>query len=84
MASFFPRAASRALRSAARPALSFQRPAAVPFRRGLAVPAEQPRLRLGSIGKLGRVLKRVTILIDSSTQLPGENHSWRHRLPQVY
>ncbi|KAG9186103.1 peroxiredoxin (alkyl hydroperoxide reductase subunit C) [Alternaria panax] len=49
MASFFPRAASRALRSSARPALRVQRPAASLFRRGFALPAEQPRLRLGSI-----------------------------------
>ncbi|KAF9696605.1 hypothetical protein EKO04_005210 [Ascochyta lentis] len=48
MSAFFARAASRALRSAARPALRAQRPAAT-FRRGLTVPAEQPRLRLGSI-----------------------------------
>jgi hypothetical protein len=50
MASFFPRAASLALRSSARPALRVQRPAAPLFRRGFALPAEQPRLRLGSIG----------------------------------
>lgn len=49
MASFFPRAASRALRYNARPALNFSRPAAPLLRRGIAVPAEQPRLRLGSI-----------------------------------
>ncbi|KAH7091274.1 thioredoxin-like protein [Paraphoma chrysanthemicola] len=50
MASFLPRAASRALRSTARPALSFQRPhATLLLRRGLALPAEQPRLRLGSV-----------------------------------
>ncbi|KAI8939067.1 hypothetical protein NX059_004906 [Plenodomus lindquistii] len=49
MASIFPRAASRALRLSARPALNFQRPVAPLLRRGLAVPAEQPRLRLGSI-----------------------------------
>ncbi|KAF1834868.1 mitochondrial peroxiredoxin-like protein Prx1 [Decorospora gaudefroyi] len=51
MASFFPRAASRALRFSARPTLRVQRPAAaaVPLlRRGMALPAEQPRLRLGS------------------------------------
>jgi hypothetical protein len=52
MASFLPRAASRALRSSARPTLSFQRPAAPLLRRGIALPAEQPRLRLGSEGKL--------------------------------
>ena len=49
MSAFIPRAASRALRSAARPALRVQRPAATSFRRGLAIPAEQPRLRIGSI-----------------------------------
>lgn len=50
MSAFLPRAASRALRSAARPALRVQRPACAPqFRRGLALPAEQPRLRLGSV-----------------------------------
>lgn len=49
MSASIPRAASRALRSAARPALRVQRPAATPFRRGLAIPAEQPRLRIGSV-----------------------------------
>ncbi|KAF3051342.1 peroxiredoxin 1 [Didymella keratinophila] len=49
MSAFIPRAASRALRSAARPVLRTQRPAATPFRRGLAIPAEQPRLRIGSV-----------------------------------
>ncbi|KZM25318.1 Thioredoxin-dependent peroxiredoxin [Ascochyta rabiei] len=48
MSALFPRAASRALRSSVRPALRAQRPTAT-FRRGLAVPAEQPRLRIGSI-----------------------------------
>ncbi|KAH7390690.1 mitochondrial peroxiredoxin-like protein Prx1 [Pyrenochaeta sp. MPI-SDFR-AT-0127] len=53
MASFVPRVASRVLRSSARPVLSVQRSAATPWlRRGLAVPAEQPRLRLGSIGMM--------------------------------
>ncbi|KAH8634701.1 hypothetical protein IG631_10101 [Alternaria alternata] len=64
MASFFPRAASRALRSSARPALRVQRPAAPLFRRGFALPAEQPRLRLGSIGedyswRHGRYLQQI-------------------------
>jgi peroxiredoxin (alkyl hydroperoxide reductase subunit C) len=52
MASILPRAAPRAFRFAAvasRPASRFQRPAVPAFRRGLATPAEQPRLRLGSI-----------------------------------
>ncbi|KAJ4992507.1 Mitochondrial peroxiredoxin PRX1 [Stagonosporopsis vannaccii] len=49
MSAFIPRAASRALRSAARPALRVQRPAAIPLRRGLTIPAEQPRLRIGSV-----------------------------------
>jgi hypothetical protein len=56
MASFIPRAAPQALRvtarAAARPQLRFQRPIAPLFRaRGLATTAEQPRLRLGSVGK---------------------------------
>lgn len=56
MASFLPRASSRALRFAARPVLRSQRPAIPLFRRGLATPpvAEQPRLRLGSVGKCSR------------------------------
>jgi hypothetical protein len=66
MASFFPCAASRALRSAARPTLSFQRPAAPLLRRGLALPAEQPRLRLGSIGTFALYLG---IHIGSSTDM---------------
>jgi peroxiredoxin (alkyl hydroperoxide reductase subunit C) len=49
MSAFFPRAASRALSSAARPALRVHRPTVATFRRGLAVPAEGPRLRLGSV-----------------------------------
>ncbi|KAF2650979.1 AhpC/TSA family thioredoxin peroxidase [Lophiostoma macrostomum CBS 122681] len=54
MASFLPRTAPRALfftaRAAARPQLHAQRPIAPLFRaRGLAIPAEQPRLRLGSV-----------------------------------
>ncbi|KAF1357905.1 thioredoxin-like protein [Lizonia empirigonia] len=49
MSAFIPRAASRALRSAARPALRVQRPAVPSFRRGLVIPAEQPRLRIGSV-----------------------------------
>ena len=49
MSAFIPRAASRALRCTARPVLRIQRPAATPFRRGLAIPAEQPRLRIGSV-----------------------------------
>lgn len=58
MASYLGRAAPRAfnasLRATARPALrssvNVQRPAAPLFRRFLQVPAEQPRLRLGSLG----------------------------------
>ncbi|CAE7000225.1 Peroxiredoxin PRX1 [Pyrenophora teres f. teres] len=48
MSSFLPRAASRALRCSTRPAL---RPTAVAplLRRGIALPTEQPRLRLGSV-----------------------------------
>ncbi|KAF1930255.1 thioredoxin-like protein [Didymella exigua CBS 183.55] len=50
MSALIPRAASRVLRSAVRPALRVQRPTATPFRRGLAIPAaEQPRLRIGSV-----------------------------------
>ncbi|KAL1646403.1 peroxiredoxin 1 [Diplodia intermedia] len=57
MASYLSRAAPRAfntsLRAAARPALrssiNVQRPATPLFRRFLSTPAEQPRLRLGSI-----------------------------------
>ncbi|KAK8205895.1 putative AhpC/TSA family thioredoxin peroxidase [Phyllosticta capitalensis] len=55
MASYISRAAPRAfntgLRAAAvaRPAMRVQRPAAPLFRRFLQVPAEQPRLRLGSV-----------------------------------
>jgi hypothetical protein len=49
MTAFFPRVASRAICSAARPVLHVQRPAAASFRRRLAIPAEQPRLRLGSV-----------------------------------
>lgn len=54
MASILPRAAPRALRLTARPAFrpahSISRPAAPLFRRYISTPAEQPRLRLGSIG----------------------------------
>lgn len=85
MASFFPRAASRALRSAARPTLSFQRPAAPLLRRGLALPAEQPRLRLGSVGMNMPRLDRVTVADRMhSAQLPGQDNTWRPRLPQVH
>ncbi|KAL6702992.1 hypothetical protein ACN47E_010347 [Coniothyrium glycines] len=49
MASFSPRAASRVLRYPTRPLLSIKRPAAPLLRRGLIVPTEQPRLRLGSV-----------------------------------
>ncbi|KAF2792207.1 mitochondrial peroxiredoxin-like protein Prx1 [Melanomma pulvis-pyrius CBS 109.77] len=53
MASVIHRAAPRAFRFTAlptfRPAISLQRPAAPLFRRHLSTPAEQPRLRLGSI-----------------------------------
>ena len=49
MSAFIPRAASRALRSTARPVLRIQRPTAIPVRRNLTVPAEQPRLRIGSV-----------------------------------
>ena len=66
MSFFLPRAASRALCCSARPALRIQRPtaaaAAPPLRRGITLPAEQPRLRLGSIGMLilgGRVAKEL-------------------------
>ena len=49
MSAFIPRAASRALRSAAEAVMHHQQPPLGPFRRGLAIPAEQPRLRIGSV-----------------------------------
>jgi len=56
MASILPRAAPRAfrlsIRASVRPQLNVgKRPATPLFRRYLSTPAEQPRLRLGSVGK---------------------------------
>jgi peroxiredoxin (alkyl hydroperoxide reductase subunit C) len=54
MASFLPRFApqafARSFRSVRPTLLPAQRIAIPTFRRGLATPAEQPRLRLGSVG----------------------------------
>ncbi|KAF2819831.1 thioredoxin-like protein [Ophiobolus disseminans] len=49
MASYYPRAFCRAIRPASRASLSYQRRVTPLLRRGLVLPAQQPRLRLGSV-----------------------------------